>query len=104
MKYKLYLQEASGLTVCDLVMSEGKCNSSQRDRGHNNSDLSVGREGVLYEGEQRERIQPNKVILRRRRAYSGKSISKCLEINVVVGNRNDKIMRLRKVHEISIRM
>ena len=90
MKYKLNLQEASGLTVCDLVMSEGKCNSSQRDRGHNNSDLSVGREGVLYQGKQRERIQPYKGILRRRRAYSGKSISKCLEINLVLGNRNER--------------
>ena len=45
-------------------MSEGKRNSSHRDRAYNNSDLSVGKEGVLYQGEQRERVQPNKGILR----------------------------------------
>ena len=71
-------------------MSEGKRNSSHRDRAYNNSDLSVGKEGVLYQGEQRERIQPNKGILRRRRAYSGKSILKCFEIDLVLGNRKER--------------
>ena len=71
-------------------MIEGKRNYSQRDRGYNNSDLSVGREEVLYQGEQRERIQPNKVILRRRRANSGKSISKYFGIDLVLGNRKER--------------
>ena len=71
-------------------MIEGKRNSSQRDRGYNNSDLSVGREGVLYQGEQRERVQPNKGILRRKKAYSAKSISKHFEIDLVLGNRKER--------------